>query len=92
MWLDQYGYASVAILGASVSPTQVNLISSLHPSEVVLSLDNDVAGQKGIAKATIDMNDRFLLSYLQLPSNVKDVQDIRDVKQLTEVMNNKTLW
>ena len=92
MWLDQHGYSSVAVLGASISQTQINLIGTLHPSEVVLSLDNDVAGQKGISKATIDMNGRFLLSYLQLPSNVKDVQDIRNTNQLTEVMQNKALW
>ena len=80
------------MLGASVSKTQIDLISSLHPTEVVLSLDNDVAGQKGISKATIDMSGRFLLSYLELPSNVKDVQEIRNINQLTKVMQNKALW
>ena len=92
MWLDQHGYSSVAVLGSSVSKAQINLISTLHPSEVVLSLDNDDAGRKGISKATLDMNERFLLSYLELPKAYKDVQEIRDQTELTEVLNDRALW
>jgi len=92
MWLDQHGYSSIAVLGASISPTQINLIGTLHPSEVVLSLDNDEAGRKGVSKATLDMNGRFLLSYLYLPKEYKDVQEIRSRIQLTEVVTNRELW
>jgi len=92
MWLDQHNYPSVAVLGASVSKAQIDLISTLHPTEVVLSLDSDEAGQRGIAKATIDMNNRFLLSYLELPIGCKDVQEIRNAQQLAEVLNQKALW
>lgn len=92
MWLDQHGYSSVAVLGASISPAQINLIGTLHPSEVVLSLDNDEAGRRGVSKATLDMNGRFLLSYLNLPTGYKDVQEIRNVNQLTTVLNNTELW
>ena len=92
MWLHQHGYSSVAILGASVSKKQLDLLSSLNPSEVVLSLDNDTAGQKGISKATLDMKDRFLLSYLRLPKKYKDVQEIRDKETLSKVIQNITLF
>ena len=92
MWLDQHGYPSVAVLGASVSKAQIDLISTLHPTEVVLSLDNDSAGKAGISKATIDMSGRFLLSYLRLPNQYKDVQDIRNRVQLNNVIKNKALW
>jgi len=92
MWLDQYNYSSVAVLGASVSKAQIDLISTLRPTEVVLSLDSDEAGQIGIAKATVDMHNRFLLSYLELPDGYKDVQEIRNAKQLAEVLNQKALW
>jgi DNA primase len=92
MWLDQHGYSSVAVLGASISSTQINLIGTLHPSEVVLSLDNDDAGRRGISKATLDMSDRFLLSYLNLPKEYKDVQEIRDRTKLTKVLKNTELW
>jgi len=92
MWLNQHGYSSLAILGASISRKQVELISSLRPSEVVLSLDNDAAGQKGIDKATVDMNSRFLLSYLRLPKNYKDVQEIRNIETLHKVIKNTTIF
>ena len=92
MWLNQHGYSSVAVLGASVSRQQADLISSLKPSEVVLALDNDEAGKKGTAKATIDMHDRFLLSYLKLPKGYKDVQEIYNVETLHKVMQNTAPW
>ena len=92
MWLDQQGYPSVAILGASISNAQIELISSLNPTEVVLCLDNDEAGRKGIFKATLDMGNRFMLSYIKLPNGYKDVQDIRHLDQLSKVIQNRTLW
>jgi len=92
MWLSQFGYSSVAVLGASISQRQIDLISSLHPQEVVLALDNDTAGKKGIEKATLDMAGRFLISYLRLPKNIKDVQEISNVDTLHKVMKNKTIF
>jgi len=92
IWLDQHGYTSAAILGATVSKSQADLISSLNPSELVLCLDNDEAGRKGIAKATLDMNERFMISYINLPDGYKDVQDIRSSTQLNKVLQNRNLW
>ena len=92
MWLNQHGYSAVAVLGASVSPTQINLIGTLHPNEVVLALDNDDAGKKGMNKATIAMSNRFMLSYLKLPKQYKDVQEISNINVLNKVINNKSIW
>ena len=92
MWLNQHGYSAVAVLGASVSPTQINLIGTLHPNEVVLALDNDEAGKKGMNKATIAMSNRFMLSYLKLPKQYKDVQEISNINVLNKVINNKSIW
>tara|TARA_R110002020_G_scaffold54865_5_gene152613 strand:- start:302 stop:1153 length:852 start_codon:yes stop_codon:yes gene_type:complete len=92
MWLDSHGYPSVGILGAILSETQNNLISTLHPSEVVLCLDNDEAGQRGIEKAILDMQNRFLVSYIRIPKHLKDVQDIRNANQLNKIIKNKTYW
>ena len=64
----------------------------MNPSEVVLSLDNDTAGAKGISKATFDMEGRFLLSYLILPKKYKDVQEIRNKDVLDKVMRNTTIF
>jgi len=92
MWLDQHGYPSVAILGASISPTQINLLSKYNPNEVVLCLDSDSAGQAGIKKATFDMNNRFMLSYVEFPNNKKDFQEIRNSNELDIVIKNRSLW
>ena len=43
MWLDQCGYASVALLGASMSKYQEELLVDLPTKEIVLCLDNDSA-------------------------------------------------
>ena len=91
MWLSQHGYPSVAILGASISRTQIELLGNLQPHEVVLALDNDDAGRKGISKATLDIDDRFLISYLNIPKKYKDVQEIDNVDILHKVMNSKVL-
>ena len=92
MWVDEHHYTVLGILGAIVSQNQINLVSTLNPGEVVLALDNDDAGQKGIAKATFDMGNRFLLSYLKIPRQYKDVQDIQDINILNKVMKNTQLW
>jgi DNA primase len=91
MWLQQHGYASVAVLGANLSKKQIDLLGQINPSRIVLSLDNDVAGSKGMQKATLDINERFLISYLRLPKNYKDVQEIRDTQTLHTVLQNKTI-
>lgn len=92
MWLDQHGYPSVAILGASVSSAQIDLLSKYHPSEVVLGLDNDEAGRKGIEKATVDMSNRFMVSFVEFPENTKDFQEVRDPKMLEKIINNRSIW
>ena len=92
MWLDQHGYPSVAVLGAIISPAQINLLGTYNSNEIVLCLDNDDAGKKGIAKATIDMGNRFMLSYVEFPTNRKDFQEIRDPKDLENVINNRSIW
>ena len=92
MWLDQHGYTTVGILGALISKSQVDLLRSLRPTEVVLALDNDDAGRKGISKATIDLKDSFLLSYLNLPKDVKDIQEIRNSNVLHDLVKNRTYW
>jgi DNA primase len=92
MWLDQHGYSAVAILGAMMSKAQIDLISSINPNEVVLCLDNDEAGRNGINQATIDLRNSFMLSYIELPNNVKDVQEIRQRDVLQDIMENRTLW
>lgn len=92
MWMDYHGYPTVAILGARISKAQVSLIRSLYPSEVVLCLDNDEAGQRGIDRATLDMEGLFMLSYINIPDIYKDLQEIPNKELLKKVIKNKALW
>jgi len=91
MWLSQQGYSAVALLGASLSKKQIELLSTLHTKEIVLALDNDEAGKKGMEKATLDMGSRFLISYLNIPKKYKDLQEITDLDILHSVLTSKVL-
>lgn len=91
MWLSQYGYPAVAILGATISKRQIELLSVLGPHEIVLALDNDDAGSRGKEKASFDMGNRFLISYLNIPKKYKDLQEITDTNTLHTVLNSKVL-
>ena len=91
MWLSQQGYSAVALLGASLSKKQIELLSALRATELVLALDNDEAGKKGMEKATLDMGNRFLISYLNIPKKYKDLQEITDLDILHSVLTSKVL-
>ena len=91
MWLSQHGYSAVALLGASLSKKQIELLSVLRVKEIVLALDNDEAGSKGMEKATLDMGNRFLISYLNIPKKYKDLQEITDLNILHSVLTSKVL-
>ena len=92
MWLDQNGFASVAILGASLSKSQEELFSSLHTEELVLCLDNDKAGQIGLNKAMACLSRNFVVSYIKIPKEYKDVQDVRNIDELSTVINDRTFF
>jgi DNA primase len=92
MWLNQNGYTSVALLGASFSYAQQNRLKALHPEEIVLCLDNDDAGQKAMNKISSCMKDSCMLSWIELPEQVKDVQEIRQQTLLKQVIDNRVFW
>lgn len=78
IWLSQLGYNVVGILGMSLSSTQEHLISQLPVKEVVLCLDNDEAGQIGLQQALLRMEKHMPTTYIEIPKQYKDVQDIKD--------------
>ena len=92
MWLSQNGYNSVALLGASFSAMQESRLKALHPQEIVLCLDNDDAGRKARDRVMSCMTDTCMVSWLELPENVKDVQEIRQTTLLKQVIDNRTFW
>jgi len=92
MWLDQHGFPSVAILGASLSKAQEALTLGLQTEELVLCLDNDEAGQIGFKKAMGCLSKSFVVSYVKLPKEYKDVQDVRNSEELTSIINSRTFF
>ena len=92
MWLNQNGYTSVALLGASFSYTQQNRLKALQPEEIVLCLDNDDTGQKASNVINSCMKDSCMVSWIELPTQVKDVQEIRQQTLLKQVIDNRVFW
>jgi len=92
MWLDQNGFSSVALLGAHMSRTQQDLAMKLPTKELVLCLDNDDAGRVGLEKAMSDLIPKFMVSYVQLPKEFKDVQEIRDKEVLQNIIQERTFF
>ena len=92
MWLDQNGFPSVAIFGASLSKTQEELLLNLPTKELVLCLDGDQAGKNATEKCLTRLSNRCIVSTIQIPERYKDVQDIRDKEELMKVIKNRNLW
>ncbi len=92
MWLDQHGFNSVALLGAHISKRQQDLALKLPTKELVLCLDNDEAGRVGLEKAMSYLNPKFVVSYIKLPKEYKDVQEVRDSKLLIDIIHERTFF
>ena len=92
MWLTQHGYPAVALLGMSMSKRQQELLSSLRTQEIVLCLDNDAAGLKGLTNALRDIGNTMMSSYIQLPNGYKDVQEITSKQTLDTIISNRYYW
>ena len=92
MWLEQNGYPAVALLGAHLSRIQQELLIQLPTDELVLCLDNDEAGQIGLNAAMACISERSVVSYIQIPNEFKDVQDIRDTNKLENIINKRTFF
>jgi len=92
MWLDQLGIKSVAILGAIMSKKQQELLLTLPVKEIILCLDNDDAGKIGRNKALGMLKDKIALSYIKIPSEYKDVQDVRSYDILNNIIKNRRYW
>jgi DNA primase len=92
MWLTQNGHPSVAILGATTSRKQLDILKSLRTEEFILCFDNDEAGQRAISRAMLDISTSFMVSYIKIPKKYKDVQDVRSKALLNEVIANRHYW
>ena len=92
IWLNQNGFNSVALLGAHMSRIQEELLVNLPTDELVICLDNDEAGKLGSERISTCISKRFVITYIQLPREYKDVQDVRNINELQHIINTRTFW
>jgi len=92
IWLTQNGFPAIALLGATLSQYQADLLLQLPTPELVLCLDNDEAGKIGTSKALTALSSRCKISRVELKGGYKDVQDVRDKVVLTNIINERTFW
>ena len=92
MWLSQHGIDSVAILGATMSETQGNILRSLKVEEIIFCFDNDVAGQRATDKAMSLLSSSTLTSSISLPKKYKDVQEIKNKALLQVVIAERSFF
>ena len=92
MWLDQLGFPSVALLGMSMSNKQRDLLLTLPTKELILCLDNDEAGKIGKERAMKLLGNKTKVSYINIPKEYKDVQDVRSYDILNNIIKNRRYW
>lgn len=83
----QHGYIAKAILGCSISKVQIQYLEE-SPREIVLALDNDEPGQRGISEL-LRLTNRFDISILQYPEGTKDVGEMTKEQLDWAVTNRK---
>ena len=92
MWLDQHGFNSVALLGASMSKKQREMLYNISTQEFVICLDNDSTGQRAMNKIFKELSNSFIVSYITLPTGYKDVQDVRNKNELCDIIDKRNYW
>ena len=92
MWMNQLGYPSVALLGMNMSKTQRELLLTLPTKEIILCLDNDDAGKIGRNNILDSLMGKITLSYIKLPKEYKDVQEIKSCDILKDIIQNRRYW
>lgn len=83
--VTQLGARGVAMMGAYISPEQVDLLSSLPASRIILALDNDQAGKVGTAFAIKRLRKvPSVLHRLHIADySTKDPGDLLSLEQVT---------
>lgn len=92
LWLWQWGYNSVGLLGSDISKKQLELLKKHSYGEIILALDNDEAGIKGTQSAVSSLisNGWILpqITQIKFPTGVKDPQDCSP-ELLLELYNSR---
>lgn len=83
----QHGYIAKAILGCAISRVQIQYLEET-PREVILALDNDEPGQRGVSEL-LRLTNRFDISILRYPDGIKDIGEMTNEQLDWSVLNRK---
>lgn len=92
IWLEKHFHNAVAVLGGTCSREQFDVIEKLAPKEVVTCFDNDAVGKKLTEDVFGYFSDRRLVTAAHLPKDVKDIQDVKNPKQIEETIKQRTIF
>lgn len=87
--LVSWGFPAVALLGTG-TPPQYEILKKCGFRKYVLCLDGDTAGDRGIQRFMKYMNDYAKISYIKMPRDGRDVNDLTldEFLSLTEITLN----
>jgi 5S rRNA maturation endonuclease (ribonuclease M5) len=83
------GYPAIAIMGATATQRQIELVIKSGVRSIILALDNDEAGRKGRAFLRKQLANHMIVSELVIPSGLKDVNEM-SAEQLENPLIRKT--
>ena len=89
LWLWQCGYPSLALLGGTLSIPQKILMTKLPTKEIVLCFDNDKVGKNVSDSVLNEMSKFFFISRMDIPSKYKDIQDVRNAKEIHQLVDDR---
>ena len=91
VWVHEAGLNVLAILGSSLSETQVLIVKDLHPKRILLCFDNDPAGQLATLKAASLLKASGCWVYrVKMPERWKDIQEV-PLEKVVNVMKKMEL-
>lgn len=91
MWLWQCGFNAVALLGATISEHQERLFTTIKTREIAFCLDNDLVGKRATDLISKRLERFALVSYIDLPEEYKDIQEVSDEGLVKALVENRSL-
>ena len=90
IWLDCHGFRSVALFGVTLTEYHIALLKTLPKlREIIICLDNDERGKTMRQKSFTLLQQRYIISIVNLPEEYKDVQEVRIPEVLKEAINSR---
>ena len=89
MWLWQFGYPSVSLLGGTLSIPQKMLLTKMPTQEIVLCFDNDKVGKNVSNSVLKELSLFYFISRINLPPKYKDIQEVKSNIEINELIDNR---